>query len=83
MPWARVLVLEEGSNGGEGAMVYRYGGDDFETFCGDTWAESVDEAKAQAGFEYEELLGAWQEVPSEVEDATAHAVREARRALLP
>lgn len=78
MPWARVLVLEEGSEGGEGAMLYRYGGDDFETFCGDTWAESVDQAKAQAKFEYEELVGAWQLVPEDVEDATSYAIQSAR-----
>jgi hypothetical protein len=77
MPWARVVVLEEG-NDPRDAMLYRYGGDDFDVFAGDTWSESVEQAKAQAEFEYGELLGAWEEIPVEVDDALAYAARQAR-----
>jgi hypothetical protein len=62
MPWARVLIFEEDSDG-DGAMLYRYGGDTFDTFAGDTSAESVGQARTQAQFEYEELLVAWEPIP--------------------
>jgi hypothetical protein len=77
MPWARVLILEE-DRYGYGAMLYRYGGDAFDRFAGDTWAESVEQARAQAQFEYEELLGEWEPIPAEVADATGYAVDHAR-----
>jgi hypothetical protein len=79
MPWARLLVLEEGSDGGVGAMLYRYGGEDLEVFAGDTWAKSVEQAQVQAAYEFEELLGPWEPVPTDVDDATAYALEHARR----
>jgi hypothetical protein len=77
MPWARLLVLEEGDEARD-AMLYRYGGDNFDVFAGDTWAESVEQAKAQAEFEYEELLSEWEEIPPDVDDATTYAAQQAR-----
>ena len=59
-------------------MLYRYGGNSFEVFAGDTWAESVEQAQAQASYEYEELLGEWEWVPADVEDASAYAIEYAR-----
>lgn len=85
MPRARLLVLEEERDGGGGAMLYRYGGDDLREFAGDTSSESVDGAKRQAEFEYEELLGEWEPIPPEFEDAVEYAIsrEQARRRLLP
>jgi hypothetical protein len=47
------------------------------TFCGDTWHRTAEEARGQAEFEFERV-GAWQEIPVEVSDPEAYAVRHAR-----
>jgi hypothetical protein len=78
MPWARVLVLEEERDGAGGAMLYRYGGDDLHEFAGDTWSESVEGAKRQAEFEYEELLGEWEPIPREIDDSVEYAIGRVR-----
>ena len=49
-------------------------------FGGDTWHETVEDAKNQAVFEYGEAVGEWHRVPDAVGDAAQHAVEEARRA---
>ena len=79
MPWARLLILESGGGPESDAMLYRYAGDNLGEFAWDTWSESVEDAKAQAEFEYGELLGGWQTIPEDVEDATSYAIELARR----
>ena len=60
---ALFLVIEESP---EGFFLYRYS---VEGDCvGDTWHMSIDEAKHQAAYEYEGLVGNWTDVPPEVED---------------
>jgi hypothetical protein len=51
-------------------------------FGGDTWHETVEDAKRQAVFEYAEAVGEWHDVPDTVGDAAEYAVEEARRARL-
>jgi hypothetical protein len=60
---------------GAGAMLFRYTahGD----LAGDTWHASLDEARAQAAYEYGDALVPWIEVPEEIGDAHAFAVRYA------
>ncbi|MBK9715093.1 MAG: hypothetical protein IPO81_27970 [Kouleothrix sp.] len=41
---------------------------------GDTWHQTVDDAKHQAEYEYGDALGTWLEVPIEVSDATDYAL---------
>ena len=49
---------------------------------GDTWHASVDEARAQAEYEYgESLLLPWLDVPEEIPDAHQFAVRYAHERL--
>jgi hypothetical protein len=50
-------------------------------FAGDTWHESLDTAREQVSFEYEDSLGEWVHVPAEVEDAHAYAVQYAAERL--
>ena len=52
MPYPEVLYLETDQSS---CMLYRYtlGGQ----FCGDTWHATLEDAKSQAEFEYEQALG--------------------------
>jgi hypothetical protein len=57
-----LLIKEESS----GIFLYRY---DAKGKCvGDTWHKSVDDAKHQATYEYENFILDWEDVPSEVKD---------------
>lgn len=68
------VVLVVADTGG-GAMLFRYTahGD----LAGDTWHGSAADAKAQAAYEYGDALVPWIEVPDEIGDAHAFAVRYA------
>jgi hypothetical protein len=69
MPIPQLVVIEVGT---DGVYLFRFtaGGAD----GGDTWHESVDDAKAQAAFEYDPALGEWYPVPPDVDDPVAFAV---------
>ena len=75
VPDVVLVVPDEGEDGGEGAMLFRYTahGD----LAGDTWHATVGEAQEQAMYEYGDALIAWLEVPTEVADAHDYAVRYA------
>ncbi len=65
----------------DGISLYRY---DNEGNCvGDTWHMNVDDAKYQAEYEYGNLVGEWQEVPVEVEDASAFGLARLEEASSP
>jgi hypothetical protein len=72
MPWPVALVIEESA---ADAMLFRYAPDG--TFAGDTWHETVEDAKDQAAFEYDALVSGWERIP-EGEDATSYALARAR-----
>jgi hypothetical protein len=71
MPDPDVVVIVDHR---DGPMLYRYtaGGE----FAGDTWHGTIEDARAQAAWEYGDALGEWQDVPEGVSDAEAY-VREA------
>jgi hypothetical protein len=71
LPLPDVLLLE--SSADSGVMLFRYTiqGES----AGDTWHESIADAKEQAIFEYRDALGRWFEVPDDVTDAHAYAVQ--------
>ena len=58
-------------------MLYRYTaqGD----FGGDTWHETVDDAKNQAMFEYGDALGEWIAVPDDTSDTHEFAITAVRQ----
>jgi hypothetical protein len=62
MGWPRVLILVEES---DGPMLYRYTAEG--DYAGDTWHESLTDARDQAAFEYTSSLGTWQEIPDTVQ----------------
>jgi hypothetical protein len=65
MPVAAIVLIElgDGDSAGVGdCMLYRFTLDG--SFVGDTWHETLTEAKAQADFEY--VLSTWREVPSHI-----------------
>jgi hypothetical protein len=55
LPFATSLVIEPGENG---VLLLRYNAAG--EFCGDTWHLTVEEAKAQAKFEFEVESTVWQ-----------------------
>jgi hypothetical protein len=62
-----VLALIEETQ--DGIFLKRY---DSSGMCvGDTWHQSVDDAKTQASFEYGEAMAGWREVPVNVVDAVS------------
>lgn len=66
----RVLVIESRP---DGIFLDRYGesGDE----VGDTWHQSIDDAKEQAQVEYGSHLGDWTEVPESEDDSVAFGLR--------
>jgi hypothetical protein len=73
MPWPRVLIIE--ANSDRSVALNRFSADG--TFAGDTWHATLDEAKDQASYEYEDALSTWREIPNNVTDAVSFALREA------
>ena len=74
MGFLRVVVLFDYE---DGPMLYRYASSG--EFAGDTWHQSLDQAKDQAEFEYESALGPWHEIPEDVAEGKEvdFALREA------
>lgn len=62
-----------------GAMLFRYTAHG--EFAGDTWHPSADDAREHAIYDYSDALGDWVDVPQEVEDAHAYAIRYAAERL--
>ncbi len=60
-------------------MLYRYTAQG--EFAGDTWHQTLEDAKAQAAAEYGEALSDWQDIPDGVSDAEAYAIEAAARRL--
>jgi hypothetical protein len=73
LPVADVVLVVADEDAG--AMLFRYTAHD--DLGGDTWHATVAEAQEQAAYEYGDALLPWIEVPSDVEDAHAFAVRYA------
>ena len=71
LPGPVVLVIEVESKGN--VFLYRMtrSGEP----GGDTWHQSVDDAKHQAKYEYGDVLGEWQAIPVDVIDAREYAVK--------
>ena len=63
LPFARLLLIEQRAND---IFLFRFTeeGD----YAGDTWHQSVEEAKKQAEFEYNVSVDDWQKIPSDVKD---------------
>lgn len=68
-PLARILIMDVTDN--DGIYLYRFAVDGREG--GDTWHETVEDAKHQAEFEYEGEAGDWLPVPEGVTDMKAFA----------
>jgi len=77
LPLADVVLLV--SDDGETAMVFRYTAHG--ELSGDTFHPSIAAAKEQTAAEYEDALLPWEEVPEEVGDAHAYAMRYAHERL--
>ena len=71
-----VLIVDTGR---EGCMLFRYSAHG--EMCGDTPHDSTQQAETQARIEYGDALFPWIEVPTDVVDAHAFAVRYAAEQL--
>lgn len=70
MEIARLLVLQERS---DGVFVDRF--DELGGVAGDTWHESINDAKLQAAVEYGDNLGEWIRVPDDEKDPVSFGFR--------
>ncbi|MDE1152779.1 MAG: hypothetical protein PW788_09605 [Micavibrio sp.] len=68
---ARFLTIEENE---DGFFLYRF--DDKGNCVGDTWHQSLNEAKEQADYEFEQTLKNWQDVPPDIQDASTFALHQ-------
>ena len=73
LPRAALVLIEQTE---EGFFLYRYSGAGEPG--GDTWHQSVEEAKDQAAFEFGESLAPWQPVPDSILDAHEFAMRRSQ-----
>ena len=73
MPFPEVLFLEDDATS---CMLYRYTADG--QFGGDTWHQTLEEAKHQAEFEYGEAFGPWLLVPEIESDGHEYAISYAK-----
>jgi len=73
LPLADVVLVVADDDGG--AMLFRYTAHG--ELAGDTWHASVADAQEQAAYEYGDALVPWMEVPDDVADAHAFAIRYA------
>ena len=71
MPAPDVLVIEQEDEG----SVFLYRVTRSGQSGGDTWHQSIDDAKHQAHFEYGEVLGEWYDIAGDEADARDFAVR--------
>lgn len=69
MPWPAILLINEEDSG---VFLYRFTADG--EYAGDTWHQSLDDAKHQAEFEFAPHYSEWIAVPRDVEDPLAYAV---------
>lgn len=61
-----LLLIEEKP---DGVFLFRFSAD--RRCVGDTWHKTVEDAKHQAAFEFDDLLSAWKEVPAGVNDVVS------------
>lgn len=73
LPIPDVILLIAGPE--PGAMLFRYTAHG--EFGGDTWHPSLESAREQVDYEYEDSVGEWIHVPPDVEDPHAWAVQYA------
>ena len=69
-PAAVVLLVDEAA---DGVMLHRFANDGSD--AGDTWHQNLEEARAQAIFEFGPALGAWTALPDDTPDPAAAALR--------
>jgi hypothetical protein len=67
-PPTRLVIIDVAS---DGTYLFRFDADG--NAFGDTWHLSVDDAREQAAFEFEGLLGEWEPIPHEASDLRAFA----------
>lgn len=72
LPRPTVVLIDETDDG-----IYLIRLADDGAFCGDTWHLTSEEARGQAEFEFASL-SAWRDVPGDVSDPKAYALRSAR-----
>lgn len=75
LPAPDVLLIREESEGSVFLHRLTAHGDP----CGDTWHQSVGDARNQATYEFGDAIGLWQYIPFDVTDPLNHALQAAKR----
>jgi hypothetical protein len=69
MPRASVLLIERSQHG---VYVIRYAANG--RFAGDTWHETIEDAKHQVAYEFGDSVSDWKEVPVDINDVVAFMI---------
>jgi hypothetical protein len=72
-----MILIEQTS---DGFMLYRFDAEG--GFAGDTWHQSLDDAKHQAEYEYADAIRRWIVVPPAIEDAVGYILGRIGRSSL-
>lgn len=67
LPLARLLLIEQKAND-----IYLFRFTEKGDYAGDTWHQSIEEAKKQAAFEYDVSVNSWQKIPPNVKDVNLY-----------
>jgi len=73
LPWPRLLLIEEKP---DGIFLVRFNSDG--RCVGDTWHQTIEDAKHQANSEYSGLLTEWSDVPEDISDPVKDALKSSR-----
>lgn len=74
LPMPDLLIIEERP---EGIFLVRYKLDGTEV--GDTWHESIKDAKDQADYEYKDNINEWQQIPDKIKSSFDYALSQSRK----
>lgn len=64
----KFLIIDGTGDDPNGKGVYLYRFEENGDCLNDTWHMNIDDAKAQAAYEYENFVHGWHEIPDEVND---------------
>ena len=77
LAFPEILVIEKKSEGN--VFLFRLTRDG--SPCGDTWHQSIEDARHQAEYEYGDVAGSWQPIPQTIVDPQDYALARAEQIL--
>jgi hypothetical protein len=77
LPFPDIVIIQRDLIDTTGFFLFRYLIDG--TDAGDTWHETLEEAKGQADFEYGDSIDEWIEIPEDVNDPLEYCLQQLRK----